>query len=321
MYWGQMTRSDAAAVSPRRTSALSLLRAACGSIIDVALAAAVSLVIVVLAGRAAAPLAFTLGVAALVAAGWGLLSRGRSLGWGLAGVRLIAAESGSAPGMSGVGNWAVADVRVDGDPIAPYAAIPDLAPLAPQTFRVPAALLASPPPVDSAVPAGDMADASKLEAAEPVRAPAPARTFVSAVEPAGDSGAQGETMIYRAKLRQGTSVMVIDGERSVVVTARMVVGRNPTVEAGEVAVAIPDMSRDLSKNHLRVDQDAYGQLVVTDLGSTNGTRLRSIEGARAKLKPHVSTPVRWGETLELGTQHVVQFESRVRGDEAEQQGE
>ncbi len=316
-----MTRSDAGVVSPRRTDAPSVVRGACGTLIDMAIAAAVALVTVVLAGRASAPLAFTLGVAALFATGWGLVSHGRSLGWGLAGVRLIAADSGSAPGMSGVGNWAIADVRRDGDPIAPYAAIPDLAPLAPQTFRVPAALLASPPPVDSAVPADDMAGASNLESVEPVRAPAPPRAFVSTVEPAGDSGAQGETMIYRAKLRQGTSVMVIDGERSVFVTARMVVGRNPTVEAGEMAVAIPDMSRDLSKNHLRVDQDAYGQLFVTDLGSTNGTRLRSIDGARAKLKPHVSTAVRWGETLELGTQHVVQFESRVRGDEAEQQSE
>ena len=115
--------------------------------------------------------------------------------------------------------------------------------------------------------------------------------------------------------------MVIDGERTVMVTTRMVVGRNPSAEAGEVPVAIPDMSRDLSKNHLRVEQDADGQLVVTDLGSTNGTRLRSLDGARRKLRPHLSTVVAWGESLELGTQQVVQFESRVRVDEREQHGE
>lgn len=320
-----MTRSDAAAVSPRSSGVAPFLRAACGTLFDVVLAGAVAFVIVVVGSRAVAPLAFTFGVIALVVAGWGLLSNGRSLGWALAGVRLISTESGSAPGMSGVGHWAIADFRRDGDPIAPYAPVPDLAPLAPQSFRVPAALLASPRPLDPAVPVADSADASKQEVAEavPARAPAPARAraFLPPPEQQADAGAQGETMLYRAKLRQGTSVMVIDSERSVLVTTRMVVGRNPTVEAGEVAVAIPDMSRDLSKDHLRVDQDAYGQLLVTDLGSTNGTRLRSIDGSRTKLKPHLSTAVRWGETLELGTQHVVQFESRVRADEGEQQGE
>src|SRR4051812_31518606 len=183
-----MTSSNAAAVGPRRTGASGLLRAASGSVLDLALAVAIALVIILVGGRAAAPLAFTFALAALVAAGWGLVSSGRSLGWGLAGVRLISTDSGSAPGMSGVGNWAIADVRRDGDPFAPHAAVPDLAALAPQSFRVPAALLAPTPLV--AVPPAAAADASKLESAEPVPSPAPARAFVSTAESAGDAGAQ-----------------------------------------------------------------------------------------------------------------------------------
>lgn len=56
-------------------------------------------------------------------------------------------------------------------------------------------------------------------------------------------------------------------------TGTFVVGRNPAVDPGETAVAVPDLGRLLSKGHLRFDIDPDGSVFVTDLGSTNGSQI------------------------------------------------
>lgn len=55
----------------------------------------------------------------------------------------------------------------------------------------------------------------------------------------------------------------------------VVLGRTPRVdppEPGVVAVALPDLSRRLSRDHVRVELDR-GRIFATDLGSMNGTEL------------------------------------------------
>lgn len=291
--------------------AVSLLLAVCAVVIDVALAVALTLGIVEIGGSTAAPLAALAGLAALAVDAWALMSFGMSLGWMLAGLRLITAESGSAPGLGGHGTWTIADVRRDGDPITPSAVVPDLSAAMPQTYRVPVAPTAPNRANDSAGATLMAASPASVAPAAPAGAPA-ATPAAPKAEARPEPRASDETMMYRAKLRTGTGVIVIDGDRSVIVTPRMMIGRNPTVVEGEIAVAIPDISRDLSKNHVRIHQDADGRLFATDLASTNGTRLRSADGTETRLPPQVSTPVGWGDTLQLGTQHSVRFEPRVK---------
>ena len=80
-----------------------------------------------------------------------------------------------------------------------------------------------------------------------------------------------------------------------------VLGRDPVVDptSGHAAVALVDPARSVSKTHALVQVTA-GRLLVTDLRSTNGVRIRPQGGEPADVLPHVPTEVPDGATLLLG---------------------
>ncbi|TDN91333.1 FHA domain-containing protein [Microbacterium sp. BK668] len=80
----------------------------------------------------------------------------------------------------------------------------------------------------------------------------------------------------------------------------LVLGRNPSTPADAPAEVYrwADLSRTLSKSHARFEWD--GRVVwVTDLGSTNGTFVRTASGAQPLLA-HQRTPLPADAALELG---------------------
>lgn len=106
--------------------------------------------------------------------------------------------------------------------------------------------------------------------------------------------------------------LVIDDGTTHLVQRAAIIGRNPTPADPTVAlIAIPDLTRTISRTHLKVEITADG-LVVTDLGSSGGTLL---EAGDDELPRHVPTPIPWGAALVLGTRRVV-FEQRRRTGEA-----
>lgn len=116
--------------------------------------------------------------------------------------------------------------------------------------------------------------------------------------------------------RRGTDVshlrLVIDDGTAHLVQRAAVIGRNPTfVDPAVSLVAIPDLTRTISRTHLKVEVTATG-LVVTDLGSSGGTVLDSTD---EELPRHVPTAIPWGTALVLGTRRIV-FEQRRRSGEA-----
>lgn len=72
----------------------------------------------------------------------------------------------------------------------------------------------------------------------------------------------------------GNSRLRLDGGSSFRLSGGAVAGRSPVVRDAETAIPIPDLARRLSRSHVRFDLDAAGRLLVTDLGSLNGTYLR-----------------------------------------------
>ena len=118
------------------------------------------------------------------------------------------------------------------------------------------------------------------------------------------SEASGRTMIYstagrvaepleeRARARQQTALLLLGGKRLVVGPAGATLGRSRQCD---VTVDDPNVSR----THAEV-RPRGGSWVLSDLGSTNGSRLngRRVEGSEV-LKP--------GDEIELGTT-VVRFE-------------
>lgn len=78
-----------------------------------------------------------------------------------------------------------------------------------------------------------------------------------------------------------------DGAERVVEKA-VVVGRNPAASADEVLFVMKDDTRSVSKTHLRIDGSG-DEVLVTDLGSTNGSTLLREDGARENLVPNAPT--------------------------------
>lgn len=94
-------------------------------------------------------------------------------------------------------------------------------------------------------------------------------------------------------------MLVLPGGRSVQLDRPVVVGRNPDPSRGPamaVAVAIPDPS--ISKTHAAIDV-VEGVAWVTDLHSTNGTRIEA-NGASAPCTPGQRRRVDAGSTIVAG---------------------
>jgi hypothetical protein len=82
-----------------------------------------------------------------------------------------------------------------------------------------------------------------------------------------------------------------------------VVGRNPPPVEGAAIIAVPDLSRLLSKTHARLEWTGTA-VVVTDLGSTNGSALQAADGTLTDLEPYVPTPVPLGVAIALADRSV-----------------
>lgn len=103
----------------------------------------------------------------------------------------------------------------------------------------------------------------------------------------------------RARRGMVPTLMLDSGERLPLDTA-LILGRAPSAPADAPAEVYrwADMSRTLSKSHVRLEWDGR-QVWVIDLGSTNGTFVRG-DGSSTPLLPHQRTPVPTDVVLEIG---------------------
>src|SRR5699024_3875663 len=68
----------------------------------------------------------------------------------------------------------------------------------------------------------------------------------------------------------------------------VVIGRNPSASGEEVLFVLKDVTRSVSKTHLRIDGTGE-EITVTDLGSTNGSTILREDGSRENLVPNAPT--------------------------------
>jgi hypothetical protein len=109
-----------------------------------------------------------------------------------------------------------------------------------------------------------------------------------------------ETLRASRPPRSHAPVVQLDSGQRLTLESALVLGRKPSAAAdapGEV-YQWPDLSRTLSKSHTRLEWDGR-RVWVTDLGSTNGTHLRTPSGSQP-LIPFQRTPVPPDAELELG---------------------
>lgn len=84
---------------------------------------------------------------------------------------------------------------------------------------------------------------------------------------------------------------------------RTLVGRNPQASGGESVIAVQDESRSMSKTHALIENNQHG-IVVTDLGSTNGTSVTDVDGTVYPVPANQPTILPDGWTLQLGDRDV-----------------
>lgn len=103
--------------------------------------------------------------------------------------------------------------------------------------------------------------------------------------------------------------LVFDERMRIPLVRSVILGRNPPPAGGDVlSVAVPDLSRSISKSHVRLDNER-GRVFVQDLGSTNGTELVTDAGVQVlRSGERVEVPpgarlVLAGSPLRLDTGH------------------
>ncbi|HET6672824.1 MAG TPA: FHA domain-containing protein [Agromyces sp.] len=135
-------------------------------------------------------------------------------------------------------------------------------------------------------PPGIVAPPRPPSAARPTAPPARAPR----VEAPGAGSAEGA---WRLRATGGVEVLLL---------RPVVLGRDPnadTARAGAATIPLTDPARSVSKTHAFVEV-VDGRVTVTDLFSTNGTRVLSAEGEVRELEPGQAADAPNGATLLLG---------------------
>jgi pSer/pThr/pTyr-binding forkhead associated (FHA) protein len=99
-----------------------------------------------------------------------------------------------------------------------------------------------------------------------------------------------------------TVLVVFDtGQRErIPAESAVTLGRNPTpAEPGDLTIAVEDPQSTVSKNHVRVEH-TRGQTWVTDLGSTNGTKVITDLGEVTTLRKGERRELEEGARVRLG---------------------
>jgi len=216
-------------------------------------------------------------------------------------------------------------------PAPPTAAFAGAAPVVPPVPAPPAASAPSAPPVPPAPPAfapapfagsAPLAGSAPAPAAPPAAAPAPLApapvAFTGVPGPVAPiPGIPGLSSVPAAPVATPVSAPDLDSTRMVPpsspagwtlelpdgrrvsVDGAVSLGRDPASEQGGTLVPIVDPARSMSKTHARFDL-AGGGVTVTDLHSTNGTRIESEAASTVSVAPGSPTPVPEGATVVLG---------------------
>lgn len=179
--------------------------------------------------------------------------------------------------------------RVSASPSAPVDAAP--API----MHVPAPPAPAPPAPAPVPPAPAPAPAP------PASAPASAPAAPAAVPPASAPAPLADDVDERTHVVGGVrewELVLSDGTAVGLVAEIVVLGRRPfSPDESTQAVAVPDHTRTVSKQHARLTWSG-DEWTITDLGSTNGVSLLTADGGEQEIES--STPVPLGGAFLLG---------------------
>jgi len=165
--------------------------------------------------------------------------------------------------------------------------------------------------------AEEFAPASEIEETPAyVETPA-AETPAAGVTPAfeidnSDSGATVLRRVSDDSQHTQAGYLVYAGAAPVELTHDVILGRDPnarvlTGRPSATVMRVPSPANEISRSHAAVIPSGFGSWMLMDLGSANGTLLRSSNGNVQEVPPRVTVPLSDGDVIDLGENVLVEF--------------
>ena len=170
--------------------------------------------------------------------------------------------------------------------------------------------------------AEEVAPASEVEETPaygetPVEETPAAETPAAGVAPAfeidnSDSGATVLRRVSDDSQHTQAGYLVYAGAAPVELTHDVILGRDPnarvlTGRPSATVMRVPSPANEISRSHAAVIPSGFGSWMLMDLGSANGTLLRSSNGNVQEVPPRVTVPLSDGDVIDLGENVLVEF--------------
>ena len=144
-----------------------------------------------------------------------------------------------------------------------------------------------------------------------------AETPAAGVAPAfeidnSDSGATVLRRVSDNSQHAQAGYLVYAGAAPVELTHDVILGRDPnarvlTGRPSATVMRVPSPANEISRSHAAVIPSGFGSWMLMDLGSANGTLLRSSNGNVQEVPPRVTVPLSDGDVIDLGENVLVEF--------------
>ena len=165
--------------------------------------------------------------------------------------------------------------------------------------------------------AEEVATASEIEETPAYGETSAAETPAAGVIPAfevdnSDSGATVLRRVTDDSQHTQAGYLVYAGAAPVELTHDVILGRDPnarvlTGRPSATVMRVPSPANEISRSHAAVIPSGFGSWMLMDLGSANGTLLRSSNGNVQEVPPRVTVPLSDGDVIDLGENVLVEF--------------
>ena len=127
-----------------------------------------------------------------------------------------------------------------------------------------------------------------------------------------DSGATVLRRVTDDSQHAQAGYLVYAGAAPVELTHDVILGRDPnarvlTGRPSATVMRVPSPANEISRSHAAVIPSGFGSWMLMDLGSANGTLLRSSNGNVQEVPPRVTVPLNDGDVIDLGENVLVEF--------------
>ena len=127
-----------------------------------------------------------------------------------------------------------------------------------------------------------------------------------------DSGATVLRRVSDDSQHAQAGYLVYAGAAPVELTHDVILGRDPnarvlTGRPSATVMRVPSPANEISLSHAAVIPSGFGSWMLMDLGSANGTLLRSSNGNVQEVPPRVTVPLSDGDVIDLGENVLVEF--------------